>query len=151
VIYNIVQGVAAAAFVVAAGLWLWASLIEVPDNIDTIVRELRRISRVNACAAIATTVGAVCTALTVGAQLPLTSVSMSAAKIVGMLSAIFGAGGTLVLFFGSFSYEGFGQYENKQSIDAKIKRNERRQCLQRVGLGLLMLSFLLAGVSVLLG
>jgi hypothetical protein len=46
--------------------------------------------------------------------------SMTAAKIFGLLSALLGTGGTLLLFFGSFAY----------------------------GLGLLMLSFVLAGVSV---
>jgi hypothetical protein len=45
---------------------------------------------------------------------------MTAAKIFGLLSALLGAGGTLLLFFGSFAY----------------------------GLGLLMLSCVLASVSV---
>jgi hypothetical protein len=46
--------------------------------------------------------------------------SMTAAKIFGLLSALLSVGGTLLLFFGGFAY----------------------------GLGLLMLSFVLAGVSV---
>jgi hypothetical protein len=48
------------ASVAAASLWLWGSLIDVPDNIDTIVRELQRIGRVNAWAAIAALVAALC-------------------------------------------------------------------------------------------
>jgi hypothetical protein len=46
----------------AAVLWLWASLVEVPDNIDTIVGEFQRIGRLNAWAALAALVGALCAA-----------------------------------------------------------------------------------------
>jgi len=76
---------------------------------------------------------------------------VAAAKILGLLSALFGAGGTLLLFFGSFAFEGFAPYYNKEIIDAQVKRNKRRQRLQRAGLSLLLLSFVLAGLSVLLG
>jgi hypothetical protein len=69
-------------------------------------------------------------------------------KIFGLLSAVLGAGGTLLLFFGSFAYEGFSPYINQQMIDAQMKRNKRRQALQRVGLAMLMASFVLAGLSV---
>jgi hypothetical protein len=51
-----------AASLAAAALWLWGSLIDVPDNIDTIVGELQRIGRVNAWAAMAALVAAVCAA-----------------------------------------------------------------------------------------
>jgi hypothetical protein len=57
---NIIGGIGALSFVAAAVLWLWASLIKVPDNIDTFVSELQRISRVNAWAAFATMIGTVC-------------------------------------------------------------------------------------------
>jgi hypothetical protein len=73
-----------------------------------------------------------------------------AAKVFGLLSAALGAGGTLMLFFGSFTYEGFTPYSNQQMIDAQTKRNKRRGFLQRTGLGLLLLSFVLAGFSVVL-
>lgn len=46
----------------AAGLWLWASLIKVPDNIDTIVGKLQRMGRVNAGAAGAAVIAATCAA-----------------------------------------------------------------------------------------
>lgn len=46
----------------AAGFWLWASIIEIPDNIDTIVGELQRVGRLNAWAALAALVAAVCAA-----------------------------------------------------------------------------------------
>jgi hypothetical protein len=40
-----------AASLTAAALWLWASLVDVPANIGTIVSELQRIGRINAGAA----------------------------------------------------------------------------------------------------
>jgi hypothetical protein len=53
----------------AAVLWWYASRLEVPDNIDTFIGELRRISRWNSYAAIATGVAALCVAITFGKQL----------------------------------------------------------------------------------
>jgi len=50
------------ASLLAAGLWLWGSLIDVPNNIDTIVGELQRIGRVNAWAAMAAVLAALCAA-----------------------------------------------------------------------------------------
>jgi hypothetical protein len=73
---------------------------------------------------------------------------VTTSKIVGLLSAISGAVGTLLLFFGSFAYEQPSYYANQKLIDDMVKRNKRRQLLQRTGLGLLMLSFVLGGASV---
>jgi len=70
-------------------------------------------------------------------------------KILGLVSAASGALGTLLLFFGSFAYEQPAYYMSKNMIDAMVKRNKRRQLFQRAGLGLIMISFLLAGFSVL--
>jgi hypothetical protein len=50
------------ASLTAAVLWLWGSLIEVPDDIDAIVGELQRIGQVNAWAAMAALVAAACAA-----------------------------------------------------------------------------------------
>jgi hypothetical protein len=50
------------ASLAAAALWLWGSLIEVPNNINTIVGELQRIGRMNAWAAVAALVAALCAA-----------------------------------------------------------------------------------------
>jgi hypothetical protein len=58
-----------AASLAAAALWLWGSLIDVPDNIDTIVGELQRIGRVNAWAAMAALAAAVCAAYAFWRQL----------------------------------------------------------------------------------
>ena len=70
---------------------------------------------------------------------------MTAAKVVGLLSAGAGAAGTLLLFFGSFAYEVPPAYFNQEMVDGLRKRNKRRQQLQRAGLALLMLSFVLGG------
>ena len=52
------------ALIATAGLWLYASLIPVPDNIDTIVGELQRVSRWNSYGAWAAVVAALCAAYT---------------------------------------------------------------------------------------
>ena len=57
---QVIKGIAAAFAIAAAGCWLYASLIPVPDNLDTIVAELQRISRWNAYAAGSAGLGAVC-------------------------------------------------------------------------------------------
>jgi hypothetical protein len=74
---------------------------------------------------------------------------VTANKIIGLVSAASGAFGTLLLFYGSFVYEQPAYYMSKNMIDAMVKRNKRRQLFQRAGLGLIMLSFVLAGLSVL--
>jgi hypothetical protein len=74
---------------------------------------------------------------------------VTVSKILGLVSAASGALGTLLLFFGSFAYEQPAYYMSKNAIDVMVKRNKRRQLLQRAGLGLLMLSFVLAGLSLL--
>jgi hypothetical protein len=71
-----------------------------------------------------------------------------AAKILGLLSAALGAGGTLLLFFGSFAYEAPAAYMSAKLVADMTKRNKRRQFKQRLGLLLLLLSFILAGASV---
>jgi hypothetical protein len=48
------------AALAAAGLWLRASVLKVPDNLDTIVGELQRMGRWNAWAAFASFVAALC-------------------------------------------------------------------------------------------
>ena len=48
------------AMLAAALLWLWASSIDVPNNIDTIVGELQWAGRLNAYAAICAAVGSLC-------------------------------------------------------------------------------------------
>jgi hypothetical protein len=62
VVDKIVTSVGLVASLAAAGFWLWGSLIEVPNNIDTIVSELQRIGRLNGWAALAALVAALCAA-----------------------------------------------------------------------------------------
>lgn len=57
-----VAAVGALASLAAGGLWLWASLLPVPDNLDTFIAKLQLISRANAFAAACATVAALCAA-----------------------------------------------------------------------------------------
>jgi hypothetical protein len=69
VVDTIVTSVGLVASLAAAGFWLWGSLIEVPNNIDTIVGELQRIGRLNAWAALAALVAALCAAYVFSRQM----------------------------------------------------------------------------------
>jgi hypothetical protein len=60
-----------AASLLAAGLWLWASLIFVPDDILTIAAKLQRVGRINSGAAFAAVVAALCAAITFWRSLPV--------------------------------------------------------------------------------
>ncbi len=62
-IYAVVAGLGAVDGVLAAALWLRASLVPVPDNIDTFMGALQRASRLNAFGAGAQAVAALCAAL----------------------------------------------------------------------------------------
>ena len=55
---GIAGAIATVAAVVAAGLFMYAATIKVPDNTDTIVAELQRISRWNSYGCIAAAIGA---------------------------------------------------------------------------------------------
>jgi hypothetical protein len=44
----------------AAGFWLWASLIPVPDNQDTFIAALQLVSGINAIAAMCAAAAAIC-------------------------------------------------------------------------------------------
>ena len=59
-INTIVSGLGALAGIVAAGFWFGASLVPVPDNVDTFIGVLQRASRLNAYAASAAFVAALC-------------------------------------------------------------------------------------------
>jgi hypothetical protein len=56
---NVVIGALGAVMaLLAAALWFWASLVEVPDNIDAFICVLQRIGRLNSYAALAAAVAA---------------------------------------------------------------------------------------------
>ncbi len=70
-INTVVAGVGAVAIFLAAGLWLWASLVPVPDNIDTFIEALQRASRLNAYSAGAAAVAALCATFLFARQIEL--------------------------------------------------------------------------------
>jgi hypothetical protein len=57
-----VTGLGALCSMGAAGFWLWASLLPVPNNQDTFIEALQFISRINAIAAICASGAAICAA-----------------------------------------------------------------------------------------
>jgi hypothetical protein len=63
-VVTIIGGIGVVATALAAALWFWASLLEVPDNIDTFIGALQTISRVNAWGAFAASMAAACAAIT---------------------------------------------------------------------------------------
>jgi len=59
--WNLIVGGAGAFFTfLAAAFWLRASLVTVPDNIDTFISVLQRIGRLNAYGAACASVAALC-------------------------------------------------------------------------------------------
>ena len=68
-----IGGIGVIATALAAALWFWASLLEVPDNIDTFIGALQMISRVNAWGAFAASIAATCAVITWLASLGLGS------------------------------------------------------------------------------
>lgn len=81
--------------------------------------------------------------------------TMRPAQCVNLLSAAFGAAGTIVLFIGSYSTQPLeGAVFNSPQVErfnARIKaKNKARIVLQRIGLALLCVSFLLQAIAVFL-
>jgi hypothetical protein len=70
-------------------------------------------------------------------------------RLINLAAAVLGAVGAIVLFKGSFAYEGFAQTYGRdwEAIKAQTKRNRRRQIMQRIGLGLILASFVLQGAA----
>ena len=64
-----VSGLGVVAGVVAAYWWLRASLVDMPDNIDTFIAALQLASRFNAYGATAAVVGALCAAFLFARQI----------------------------------------------------------------------------------
>jgi hypothetical protein len=67
---KILGGIGAASSLLAAAFWLRSAVIDVPDNIDTIVRELQRIGWWNSAAALAAVVASICAASLFVTQFP---------------------------------------------------------------------------------
>ncbi len=60
------------------------------------------------------------------------------------------APGTMLLFWGSFTYETMTLYDDCRGTYSKAltRRNNARQLRQRIGLGLLLASFFLQSVAI---
>jgi hypothetical protein len=75
---------------------------------------------------------------------------MDLAKTLAVLSAVSGLAGTCVLFFWTFGFEMPGVFlPPHDEVTRASARNARRHVMQKVGLGLLVLSFLLNLIAVL--
>jgi hypothetical protein len=59
---KVIGAIGAVSSILAAAFWLRSALIDVPNNIDTIVRELQRIGWWNSAAAQAAVVASLCAA-----------------------------------------------------------------------------------------
>ena len=75
---------------------------------------------------------------------------MSLVKTFGLASTICGAIGTLLLLMASSAFETPNQWGTESLRRSVEARNRRRQVLRVSGLGFLMASFVLTGVSVVL-
>ena len=67
---KIVGAIGALSSISAAAFWLRSALIDVPDNIDTIVHELQRIGWWNSAAALSAVIASLCAAWLFVKQLP---------------------------------------------------------------------------------
>jgi hypothetical protein len=67
---KVIGAIDALSSILAAAFWLRSAVIDVPDNIDTIVRELQRIGWWNSAAAQAAVVASLCAAWLFVKQLP---------------------------------------------------------------------------------
>ena len=56
----IVGTIGSIAAIAAGGFWLWASLVDVPNDIDNIIKILQWVSRLNSYAAMAAGTAAIC-------------------------------------------------------------------------------------------
>jgi hypothetical protein len=73
--------------------------------------------------------------------------TMTPGRWINLVSAALGAIGAIVLFNGSFAYESFQPYHSAATIKAQTARNLIRQLKQRIGIGLILASFVLQGAA----
>jgi len=66
----------------------------------------------------------------------------TALKVLDVISALAGAGGTVFLYKGTFGFVALTPYTNNQIVRDVADRNKQRLLMQRVGLSLLLVSFL---------
>jgi multisubunit Na+/H+ antiporter MnhG subunit len=75
--------------------------------------------------------------------------TMTPGRWINLVAAALGAIGAIVLFNGSFAYESFPQYYSRdgEAVKAQTARNRRRQIMQRIGIGLILASFVVQGAT----
>jgi hypothetical protein len=75
--------------------------------------------------------------------------TMTPGRWINLVAAVLGAIGAIVLFKGSFAYEGFSQIYSRdgEAVKAQTARNRRRQIMQRIGIGLILASFVVQGAA----
>jgi hypothetical protein len=68
---------------------------------------------------------------------------------INLAAAVLGAVGAIVLFNGSFAYESFPQYYSRdgEALKAQSERNRSRQLKQRIGIELILASFVVQGAA----
>jgi len=75
---------------------------------------------------------------------------MALAKALGLLAAVTGLAGTTILFFWTFGFEMPGMFLLPAGETTRAsERNARRVVMQRIGFGLLVLSYLASLTDVL--
>ena len=77
--------------------------------------------------------------------------TMTPGRLINLAAAVLGAIGAIVLFNGSFAYESFPPWHSRSqradTVKAQTERNRRRQIMQRVGLALILASFVMQGAA----
>lgn len=72
---------------------------------------------------------------------------MNITKALNITSAVVGIMGTVLMYRGTFGFVMSGAFMGTAADPATNKANNRRQLLQRLGLALLTVSFVLQGIA----
>ena len=75
--------------------------------------------------------------------------TMTPGRRINLVAAALGAIGAIVLFNGSFAYESFSRNYSRHGgeVEAQKARNLSRRLKQRIGLGLILVSFVGQGTA----
>jgi uncharacterized membrane protein len=73
--------------------------------------------------------------------------TMTPGRWINLAAAVLGAVGAIVLFNGSFAYASRTVWTDERSVAKRNKRNLRRQLKQRIGIGLILASFVVQGAA----
>jgi hypothetical protein len=73
--------------------------------------------------------------------------TMTPGRWINLVAAVLGAIGAIVLFDGSFAYESRTVWTDEQSVARRNKRNRHRQIMQRIGIWLILASFVVQGAA----